>query len=260
MILLNSTDSLQVLLGGAVTTNQAVLYASFDDMKADGSTFAPKSSNGLTNSTTAVSWVGSPASGDVRQIKYLSLFNADTASITATVRVNDGTNTRIIGKFTLATGERVGYTVDHGFLTFDVNGLAKDASAVTSVNGQTGAVTIPLKQFDGMALSDLATVLTTTTNAGAWIVPCNCTLNEVFTGLVAAQSSSGAVTVDAKRSGTSIFSTLPSIDASESTNLTGTAAVLSTTSFSKGDIVIFSITAAGTGAKGLQVQYAYTPT
>jgi hypothetical protein len=96
MIILKDTDSLQVLLGGTVAANQAVLYAAFVDV--DAATFdavAAGNGNGLTNSTTAVSWVASPVSGQFRQAKYLSLYNADTASVTATVRINDGTNTRI---------------------------------------------------------------------------------------------------------------------------------------------------------------------
>lgn len=141
-------------------------------------------------------------------------------------------------------------------VTLAAGSYAIIASGYSDVVAGPGAA--QAKQFDGLALSDLATALTTSTNAGAWFVPCNCTLNDVTTALTAAQSSSGAVTVDAKRSGTSIFSTLPSIAASTSTN--GTAAVLSTTSFSKGDLVIFSITAAGTGAKGLQTRITFTPT
>lgn len=140
MILLNYTDSLQVLLAGAVTTNQCALYASYADMLADASTFAPGSSNGLTNSTTAVSWLSSPAAGYVRQAKYLSLYNADTAAVVATVRINDGVDTRIIGNVTLETGERLEYSVDGGFTKIAASG-ATVSSAVVS-DGDKGDITV----------------------------------------------------------------------------------------------------------------------
>ena len=102
-----------------------------------------------------------------------------------------------------------------------------------------------------IAMSDYTTALTTGTGKAGWIVPYNCTINEVFIGLAESQSTSGSVTADAKIGSTSIFSTLPSIDANEDTSLTGVAAVVSTTALTKGQKVTFDITAAGTGAKGL---------
>jgi hypothetical protein len=140
VILLTSTDSLQVLLGGAVTTNQCVLYAAYADMLADASTFAPGSSNGLTNSTTAASWLSAPASGYVRQAKYLSLYNADTVAVVATVRINDGANLRILCKVTLETGERLEYSIDGGFEKITASGAAASTAVVT--DGDKGDVTV----------------------------------------------------------------------------------------------------------------------
>lgn len=176
MILLNSTDSLQVLLAGAVTANQCDLIAAYADMATDGSTFAPAATNGVTNNATAVSWLAAPASGSVRQAKYLSLYNADTASVTATVRINDGTNTRILCKVTLATGERVEYSVDGGFRTITATG---STSAVTSVNGLTGVVLL-----GGESIAEPVNALAT---SGA--IAINCALGDYFT-----LAASGAMT------------------------------------------------------------------
>ena len=169
MILLNSTDSLQVLLAGTVTTNQCVLYAAFADMATDGSTFAPGAANGLTNNTTAVSWLAAPAVDTVRQAKYLSLYNADTVSITATVRINDGTNTRILCKVTLATGERLEYSVDGGFRTVSASG---SSAAVTSVNGLTGAVVL-----GGEAIAEPVNAL----SISSGVVNIDCATGDYFT-------------------------------------------------------------------------------
>lgn len=102
------------------------------------------------------------------------------------------------------------------------------------------------------ALSDEATAITTGTKVTARI-PFNFTITEVRASVTTA-SSSGNPTVDVKKNGTSIFSTLLSIDATEKTSKTAaTAAVLSTTSLTDDDELAFSVTTAGTGTTGLKV-------
>lgn len=105
-----------------------------------------------------------------------------------------------------------------------------------------------------VAASDESTNLATGTGKLTFYWPRNANISEVFIGLTT-QSSSGAVTVDVNKNGTTIFSTNPSIDANEDTNLTGTVAVISSApaAFAKGDKVTIDIDAAGTGAKGLKV-------
>lgn len=114
-------------------------------------------------------------------------------------------------------------------------------------------------RFVSVALSDMTTDLTTGTAKAAWFAPEDGDLVSVFIGLHD-PSSSGLVTVDMNDSGGSVFTTAPSIDATEATSLTGTAAVLDgTVSFARGDKFTFDIDAAGTDAKGLQVCIEYAP-
>lgn len=116
-----------------------------------------------------------------------------------------------------------------------------------------------LNRFVNIALSDMTTDLTTGTAKGAWFAPENGTLVDVWIGLHD-PSSSGIVRIDMNDSGGSVFTTRPSIDATEATSLTGTAAVLDgTVTFSKGDKFTFDIDDAGTDAKGLQAVVEYTP-
>lgn len=110
MIHLKNTDSLEVVLAGAMTTSHSPLCASYADVAADATTLAPSSTDGATNGTTAVTWVAAPSSGLVRQIKELSLVNDDSVTITATVRINNGSTTRRRGRFVLLTGERLAYS------------------------------------------------------------------------------------------------------------------------------------------------------
>jgi hypothetical protein len=251
MIILKDTDLLQVLLGGTVTANQAVLYAAFVDV--DAATFdavGAGNSNGLTNNTTAVSWVAAPTSGRFRQVKYLSLYNADTASITATVRINDGANTRIIRKVTLATGEALEYTLDGGFRTVTASG---SSAPVTSVNGQLGAVVLALPSDIIVALGDETTAIATGTAKVTVRAPRAMTLSKIKASLSTA-STSGIPEFDVKKNGTSLFSTRVTIDANEKTSETAaTAAALASTSIAADDELTFDIVTAGTGAKGAKI-------
>lgn len=108
-----------------------------------------------------------------------------------------------------------------------------------------------------VAASDETTTITVGTAKVTFFVPYNFTLTEVFIGNTTA-SSSGIVTVNVKKNGTTIFTTKPSIGASQDTSLTGTGsvnAVLSTTSLTKADKITIDFDAAGTGAKGLKVYF-----
>ena len=103
-----------------------------------------------------------------------------------------------------------------------------------------------------LACSDLTTSLTTTTLAGSFHVQSDFTATEVSASLDTA-STSGVVTLDVKVGGVSRLSTLLTIDANESTSYTAAVpAVISNAEFTKGQLVVVSITTAGTGAKGLK--------
>ena len=108
----------------------------------------------------------------------------------------------------------------------------------------------------GLAVSDESTALTASTstplgtfhaqNAGTW--------SEILIGVTTAPTGS-TLTCDVHKNGTTIFSTKPTIDAGEKTSVTAAiAAVLSTTTYAKGDFIeLFcdsvGATVAGTGLK-----------
>ena len=59
--------------------------------------------------------VAAPASAHLRQLKFLSVYNADTATATVTVRVNDGGSARVVTVVALLAGYRLEYAPDSGF-------------------------------------------------------------------------------------------------------------------------------------------------
>lgn len=121
----------------------------------------------------------------------------------------------------------------------------------TEVNALIKADERPLQ----LALSDETTVITTGNGKLTFRMPYACKFTKIPRINVNTASSSGLVTVDIKKNGTSIFSTLLTIDANEKTSVTAlTPCVLTTnpTTFSDDDEITFDITVAGTGAKGLK--------
>jgi len=137
-----------------------------------------------------------------------------------------------------------------------------EAVGTRSRKGTLGALKtfIAGNEFVNIALSDMGTELVVGTKTAYWIAPEDGELVGLMIG-VETVSSSGLVTVDMNDStGTTVLTTPPSIDASEHTNLTGTATVVaSPVTFVKGDYFTFDIDAAGTGAKALQGVIEYTP-
>lgn len=108
-IILDSTKkSLQIKLGGSVATSQLPYTASWVDINQ--SSFAivgVGSSDGTTNNTTAVTVISSPASGVTRQVKSLTVQNADTTSETLTLQYNDAGIVRTIVSIALDIGDQL---------------------------------------------------------------------------------------------------------------------------------------------------------
>ena len=136
--------------------------------------------------------------------------------------------------------------------------------AATTPAGATGddIVILPSPLVPLMfALSDESTAITTGTAKLTARAPYAFTLSAVRAS-VNTVSSSGVVTVDINKNGTTVMSTNKlSIDASEKTSVTAaTAAGITTSSFADDDEITFDIDAAGTGAKGLKVVLYVVPT
>jgi len=110
MITLNTTlRKLQVVLSGAITTNQLPVIVHYQDYRTqDGATsFGSYQVN--TNNTTAVDILAAPTSGTLRTVKEITIQNADSATATVTVRYNDNGTTYTILKVALTTGDNLIY-------------------------------------------------------------------------------------------------------------------------------------------------------
>lgn len=107
--------------------------------------------------------------------------------------------------------------------------------------------------FQGASASDETTALTVTTNAVRFQLPFAMTLTSVYASLTTPQASGSILTLDLKESGTSVLSTLLTIDNTEYGSDTATPAVISDSAIAKFAPLVFSITQVGTPPAGLKV-------
>lgn len=134
MILDSITKSLEVILAAAVATAQPVWYVAWADHTPVA--FTPGAGDGLTNGTTAVTAVAAPTSGIQRQIKLFSLFNNDTAAVTATVRINNNGTFRILVKVTLAVGDTLEWDPANGWKVITSSGTIKSGVGPAGATGE----------------------------------------------------------------------------------------------------------------------------
>jgi hypothetical protein len=100
-ITLDTSGKIEIVLDGAITTNQLEWTSSYFDRV--GTTSTPGDHEGLTNDTTNVDVVTSPASG-ARIVKEITVYNADTVAATGKIIKDNGVSEFIIDTFSLDPG------------------------------------------------------------------------------------------------------------------------------------------------------------
>lgn len=141
IILSETTDNLQVVLGGSVTTNQLQCFSSWRDRTS--TTFVAGRTVTNTNNTTDVNIVPAPASSTQRVVDFISIYNNDTVNQTVTIKLDANGTEYILFKVTLATTERLEYAEGRGWQVFASTGAVKQSinqGANASTSGLTAVV------------------------------------------------------------------------------------------------------------------------
>lgn len=136
IILTETTDNIQLVLGGAITTNQLAIYTSWRDITTTG--FTPGRTPSNSNNTTDVNIVPAPAASTQRVIDYISIYNRDTVNATVTVKLDANGTEFIINQVILAPNERMAFVEGEGWRVIASNGALKQTyssgtNAVSSV-------------------------------------------------------------------------------------------------------------------------------
>ena len=110
MIVLDSaTTVLQTVLAGSVSANQPESVVAFKDENQQGEDTKYAAKRIALNSNTDVTICAAPQQNFVRNIETISIYNKDTASVTVTVKTDDGSTEFIIVKQILLAGETLAY-------------------------------------------------------------------------------------------------------------------------------------------------------
>lgn len=126
IVLTETTDNLQVVLGGAVATNQLRCMASWRDITA--SAYTPGRTLTNTNSTTDVNVVPAPGASTQRVVDFLSIYNADTAAATVTLKLDANGTEYEVFKATIGVAERIEYAEGTGFKVYNNLGAQKGSN------------------------------------------------------------------------------------------------------------------------------------
>jgi len=87
MILTKTTDIIEVILAGAITTNELQCVAEWENSPVAN---VPQNKySALTSGTTAVTLVTFEVGTSQRTVTFLSVKNTDTVNATVTIRLND---------------------------------------------------------------------------------------------------------------------------------------------------------------------------
>lgn len=113
LVLASTNDKLQIVLGGAVTTNQLQTYAAFRDITTTA--YTPGQQAATSNSTTDADIVAAPGASTQRVIDYLSVYNADTVEALVTVKLDVSATETILFKDYIQPGKLAVYTDGAGW-------------------------------------------------------------------------------------------------------------------------------------------------
>lgn len=121
MIILDATTkTLEIDLDGAVAATQLPVVVSYVDITTTA--YTPGSSDTATNNTTAVTILAAPGASTQRQVKFISVYNADSATAAVTISYNNNATLRTIVKASLTTGYTLLYTDGEGWRVLTTTG------------------------------------------------------------------------------------------------------------------------------------------
>lgn len=248
---------------------------------SDGSTWRtdnPVQTADTSIATALAAYV--PIAGNVTTTGPINFNEGAAVASAATINLNNATGlwlhvsgTTGISAMTLTAGWRLLVFDAAVTLTHSSNLILPGSANITTVAGDAclvvgegGGVTRMVAYWcnDGkpllepaeilVAVGDESTAITTGTSKITFRMPFAMTLDAIPRASLTTASSSGLPTFDIREAGTTIFSTLLSIDANELTSTTAaTPAVLSDTALADDAQIRIDITVAGTNAAGAKI-------
>lgn len=145
LILSNTTDKIEVVLGATVSTNELQCVTSWRDRTS--TTFVAGRNITNTNSITAVDISGSPTASTQRIIDHINIYNRDTSTADVTVKYDANGTEYILFSTPLSTGEMLEYSEGKGWVVFNSIGSQK-VSLFNGVNTTSSRMAVAVLASD----------------------------------------------------------------------------------------------------------------
>lgn len=143
-----TTKKIQVVLAGAVTTNQLDCFATWRDFITSPAAYVVGSNEVATNNTTDVDLVGAPSASHYIVIDYISIYNRDTVAATVTVKIDVSGTEKILWKGSLAVGYKVEFVEGTGWRVLNDSGVLVGEAGTPGSDGSDGALTVSQAEID----------------------------------------------------------------------------------------------------------------
>jgi len=171
LVLTQTTDLIEIVLGGAVTTNQLKVTASWRDITTTA--YTPGRTVSTTNNTTDVTIIGSPAASTQRVVDLINVYNLDTVAQTVTVKFSDNGTEYILWRGILESSQTLTYTDADGWsLPMPAAGLGGVAISGGLNSRSTGTVSFANSNGVTFGLDGLG-VMTASVAAGGGLSAIN---------------------------------------------------------------------------------------
>jgi len=136
IILDQTTDTIEIILGAVKTTNDMQILSCWRDISSTD--FIPGRTPVVSNGVTAVTAVAAPDANHRMVVDMISVYNTDTAAKNVTVRLNANTVMSILWFGSLSAGELVVYNHRCGFRKLNNTGvLLRGGATVPAVDVQS---------------------------------------------------------------------------------------------------------------------------
>lgn len=170
MILDTNIRSLEVVLAGAVTTNELPIFVSFI-VGILPSSLQRKSQASITTGTTTVTILNAPSNKESKTVTFISVRNADTVAATVTIKFDDNAVETVIVEVILDPDDVLIFTEEEGFKVITSSGSIKSGQTVADASETVKGIAELATQAETDAGSDDARIVTplklaTTTVAG----------------------------------------------------------------------------------------------
>jgi hypothetical protein len=113
MKLTTTNDKLQIVLDGAITTNQLQCLTSYKVFTTTTTVDGKLAVN--TNNTTDVDLAGPPSSGETYDIQNINVYNRDTVAATVTIKLDVSGVETILYKGVLGVGDVISWSGESGW-------------------------------------------------------------------------------------------------------------------------------------------------